>query len=241
MLHQFPKVRHVIMDEAHNYEVPKHKAPAFLYQKARDLVRQHNPDQPGYLWVFTDKCQSNHSFTTGLPGDTQQKPQFRLKKVIRNSKKIFNHAKKYLTSDVGDLPEMGHDFDGEGVECIAYSTRDKSQLDIVTETIHNLLREGYLARDIAVLFKEQDCVPTNLSTKLSMSTCTAEDNNSDCIVASTVLKYSGLERPVVVLVDVEDSIPWRRKRDPWIYSAVTRAMVKLVIIRCREKRSKGML
>ncbi|KAL9988173.1 hypothetical protein ACROYT_G002582 [Oculina patagonica] len=224
---EFPGVRHVVMDEVHNYEQPV--GTESWFHKARNLVRQHDPDRPGYLWFFTDNCQSNHTFPTGIPPETQQQPQFRLKKVIRNSRKIFNHSKQYVT-EVADALEMGHDFEGECVETKTYSESETSQPNVVNEIYYKLSNSGYRDGDVAILFKKQDCIPPDLPFTFK----TATENSSDSLVVSTVLKYSGLERPVVVLVDAIDHIPRGRKQNPFIYCAVTRAMVKLVIIRCKN-------
>ena len=236
MWDDFPDVKHVVMDEVHNYEQPL--GTASWFQKARNLVRQHDPNRPGYLWLFTDKCQSNHTFPSGIPHETQQKPQFRLKKVIRNSRNIFNHSKQYVTEDnVTDFLELGHDFEGEGVDTISYSKSETSQLNVLTETYNKLLKDGYREGDVAILFKKKDCILSDLPFKYK----TATENSSDSLVVSSVLKYSGLERPVVVLVDVVDHIPKGRRRVPFIYSAVTRAMVKLVIIRCKNDSNQKAL
>lgn len=229
---QFPDVRHVIMDEAQNYEVSPTLLSSsisedVLFQKARRLVRQRDASLPGYLWIFTDKYQKNHTFPSGLPPEKLQKPCFRLTKVIRNSKKIFQYARRYLP--MGETIEMGHDYAGEKVELIpVQASEENSLVDKVNEVIQNLFDDGYRNGDIAVLFKTNDCVP---EVGVNVTAVSAEQNNSNDLVVSTVLKYSGLERPVVVLVDIEDKIPQGRLRDPFIYCAITRAMVKLVIIR----------
>lgn len=61
-------------------------------------------DGPGYLWCFMDRGQGIHKLKkTGMP---QRFPQtFILKKVIRNSKRIFNHAEKFLDRRIWPLPE----------------------------------------------------------------------------------------------------------------------------------------
>lgn len=232
---KFPEVKHVVMDEAHNYEVSREFRSSYfpedvLFQKARSLVRQRDPSQPGYLWIFIDKCQTNHTFPSGLPPGTLRKPSFPLKKVIRNSREIFQHAKRYLTGEnVRDTIEMGHDYAGEKVKFIPYKASGENSLaGKVNEVIQNLFDDGYRNGDIAVLFGKKDCIP---EVGLNVITVSAEQNDSNDLVVSTVLKYSGLERPVVVLVDIENMIPRGRMRDPYIYCAVTRAMVKLVIIR----------
>lgn len=192
-------------------------------------MRQRDPSQPGYLWIFIDKCLTNHTFPSGLPPGTLQEPSFPLKKVIRNSREIFQHAKRYLPEEnVRDTTEMGHDYAGENVKFIPYkASGENSLVDKVNEVIKDLLDDGFENGDIAVLFKTNDCIP---EVGLNVRTVSAEQNNSDDLVVSTVSNYGGLERPVVVLVDIEDMIPWGRMRDRFMYCAVTRAMVKLVII-----------
>ena len=189
----------------------------------------------------------NHSFThllthflsslPGIPDETRQEPHVRLRKVIRNSAKIFKHAKKYLVGDDSkDKVEIGHDFDGDDVRTIYYSKSEKTELDVLFTTLRQFLEEGYNEKDIAVLFLKNDKIPSEdkLSAKLNgLSWRPAKDNDSENIVISSVLKYSGLERPVVVLVNVLRPLSNFHKF-PFIYGAVTRAMVKLVIIRCKE-------
>lgn len=231
----FPQTKHVILDEVHNFEQPR--GTFSWYEKAKDLVRQHDPDRPGYLWCFIDLCQKSHSFPSGIPEETRQRPQLRLRKVIRNSTKIFKHAKKYLVdNDSKDKVEIGHDFDGEDVKIISYSKNETTELDVLHTTLRELFKERYSERDISVLFLKKESIPSDdmLSEKLNgLFWKSAKDNDSEEIVISSVLKYSGLERPVVVLVNVHRGLS-RRYTDSFIYGAVTRAMVKLIIIWCRE-------
>ena len=235
MEHEFPNAKHVVLDEVHNYEQPV--GTDSWYEKAKSLVRQHDANTPGYLWCFIDVCQQTRDFPSGIPDPNQQQPQFRLRRVIRNSTKIFKHAKPYLVDPISkDNVEVGHNFDGEDVTTITYQKSETSQLDVLHTTLRKLLKHGYSERDIAVLFLKNDKIPdwNSLSSKLKgLCLTSAKENDSDSIVISTVLKYSGLERPVVILVDVHGSTLWKRKKDAFVYCAVTRAMVKLVIIRCR--------
>lgn len=239
MQHQFPEARHVIMDEAHNYEQPDPSQS--WYDKAKGLVEQHDPDKPGYLWIFTDEEQRDHLFRTGMPPENKQHPEFRLKRVIRNSGKIFEYTLKRRGQQGGIINDdlfLGHDFEGENVAFRHYSSSKQSQSDVLTKTVRGLLDEGYRPRDIAVLFSKGDVIPTNLSFGFHCPIGTAKENSSCKLVVSTVNKYSGLDRPVVVLVDLECTLPRRRILHSFQYSAQTRAMVKLVIIRCEICRKK---
>ena len=197
-------------------------------------MQQHDPDIQGYLWCFIDMCQKSHDFPSGIPLKCQQPPQFELTRVIRNSKKIFENSKNYLVDKESTYRfKIGHDFVGEDV---SYLKEEKTELDVLWTTLYELLKEGYSEGDIAVLFLKEDKIPSEekLSEKLNgLSWRSAIDNDSENIVISTVHKYSGLERPVVVLVDVDKPL-YKRRKNPFIYSAVTRAMVKLVFITCEE-------
>ena len=236
----FPDVRHVAMEEVHKYEEARSSDPSW-FEKAKQLVRQHNPANPGYLWLFSDKSRTDHPFGTGLPPETQQQPCFRLTKVIRNSGKIFTFSKKYLSDAAGlRLLKLGHDFTGENVEVIPKGKQ--SHALVLKEIIENLYGEGYISKDITVLFAKQlaDSILNALVEELNnhkIPTCEARNNSSDGVVISTVNKYSGLERPVVIVFDIECSIPSYYKLNQFMYSAVTRAMVKLIMVRCQGCRS----
>ena len=158
--------------------------------------RQHDPNRPGHFWCFIDIFRKSHDFPSGIPDESKQRPHFRLKKVIRNSTKIFKRAKKYFVADDSkDGVEIGHDFDGDDVRKISYSESETTQLDVLHTTLYQLLKEGYSKRDIAELFSKSDNIPSEerLSAKLNgLSFRSAIDNDSENIVISTVqVQWSG--------------------------------------------------
>ena len=51
-----------------------------------------------------------------------------------------------------------------------------------------------------MLFSKKDCIPDH---SFGFPYCSATENSSDKLVVRTVRKFSGLEKPVVVLVDIE--------------------------------------
>lgn len=216
MRSQFPNVEHVIVDEAQNFR----KEDGDWLAKARDLIKKSR----GYLWVFLDKNQQIHQFETGLPELRYQQPSCKLKNVIRNSVKIVEYSKQYLTyEDDGELLEVIHDFEGEKVIPFPYSD---SREACVRETLQGLAEEGYGDRDIAVLLSTQNDVD---SMKVDgMNFGTEENNEEQRIVLTSIRKYSGLERPVIVLVDPRAGKYHSNKG--LVYSGVTRAMVKLIIL-----------
>lgn len=70
---------------------------------------------------------------------------------------------------------------------------------------------------------------SNLEFELSLGRIAkATRNDADCLVVSTFHKYSGLKRPVVILVNVASDCPRRGKNA--MYCCATRAMVKLIVL-----------
>ena len=209
-------------------------------------------DGPGYLWCFIDQGQSIYKPLSGIP---ERLPQsFSLRKVIRNSKRIFNHANEFLdkrfwplrtavveTSSHGCYLTLtrgvtiGHDFDGEQSE-VEYSEGER--IACLIEVLESLLKEGYSKGDIAVLRFTKPLEGDELEQLQKFTlTVNAERNDDNNIVLSTVREYGGLERPVVILFfDSFNSFGemWRLNRVK--YCAVTRGMVKLITL---KKKSRG--
>ena len=216
----------MIIDEAQSFRIED----GDWYRKAQSLVTQHG-EPFGYLWIFLDTNQGSHSFRTGLPEPHLRQPRFRLRKVIRNSQKIFAYSKTFLTEQDRDKPlEIAHDFGGDNVRKIPYS---ESCEIAVAKMKATLFHEGYNSREVVFLFsraEEANKVRSHLqSTDRQTRFGDVEENDEDCIVLTSVRKYSGLERPVVVIVDPQVDKRYH-KYDQFLYSAITRAMVKLIIL-----------
>ena len=209
-------------------------------------------DGPGYLWCFIDQGQSIYKPLSGIP---ERLPQsFSLRKVIRNSKRIFNHANEFLdkrfwplrtavveTSSHGCYLTLtrgvtiGHDFDGEQSE-VEYSEGER--IACLIEVLESLLKEGYSKGDIAVLCLTEPLKGNELKQLQEFTlTVNAERNDDDNIVLSTVREYGGLERPVVVIIgDSFNSSAEMCRLNRVNYCAVTRGMVKLITL---KKKSRG--
>ena len=254
MSEKFTSIRHVILDEVQAFR----DEDGDWLEKARRLVRQHashceskyssydpfdtnsetdagccsgGDDDPGYLWCFIDQNQINHTFRTGIPRSFQQ--MSRLTKVIRNSINIFDFAKGFLNDDNAKRQlSIGHDFDGEVVRVVSY--QEGQQTNKLIKELKLLFKEGYSKGDIAILFEKDECIPAETKYEILMQfgdlAPGAESNDSESIVLSTFRKYSGLERPVVIAVDIIALLTQYGLPKPSIYCAVTRAMVKLVYL-----------
>ncbi|CAH3192572.1 unnamed protein product, partial [Porites evermanni] len=243
MKEAFPQIRHVILDEVQNFLA----IGGDWLEKARALSSICQSDGPGYLWCFMDKGQGISKSLSGIP---ERLPQsFSLRKVIRNSKRIFNHANEFLDKRFWPLRKavvetsshgcyltltrgvtIGHDFDGEQSE-VEYSEGER--IARLIEVLESLLKEGYGKGDIAVLCLTEPLEGNELKQLQEFTLIVnAERNDDDNIVLSTVREYGGLERPVVILFfDSFNSFGeiWPLNRVK--YCAVTRGMVKLITLK----------
>ena len=242
----FRQIRHVILDEVQNFQAED----GDWLEEARKLVRQHiecestlddytsdnENDGPGYLWCFMDKSQRIYKSKASRPGPLPQ--TFILNKVIRNSKRIFNHAEIYRDKRIWRKSvTIGHDFDGELTE-IGYSEGER--IVCLIEVLKSLLKEGYSEGDIAVLCFNEPLGGYDREQFLQEfpSTVNAERNDDDKnIVLSTVDEYGGLERPLVIVVNRSFQSS-RMLFGPVYYCAVTRGMVKVIIVMDKARGQK---
>ena len=258
----FPEIRHVILDEVQHFQAKDEDWLA----KARTLVRQtkYRNHPPGYLWCFMDKAQNiSNTLQTGIPHPLPQ--TVFLRKVIRNSKRIFELAVKcvdkriWKTEDwkaTSGRPEpftksevqasgycreksvtIGHDFDGEESK-VEYSNGER--IACLIRVLESLLNEGYSKRDIAVLCLTVPLEGNELKQLQEFTlTVNAERNDDDNIVLSTVREYGGLERPVVIIVaDPFDNSSQDMFPNRVKYCAITRGMVKVITLSLK-KNSRG--
>lgn len=189
-----------------------------------------------FLGQKSNQSQVQDRHTTFFP------QSFRLTRVIRTSTEIFEYAKKRLSEEAAGRVEIGHDFNGEKVTFLSYP--EGKQIDYLVEVLTELLREGYSKGEIAVLFGKQQSLQGDHYSALSKHfglIVDAEGNDHDNIVLSTFRKYSGLDRPVVVAVDIIASLTEYSLPNASLYCVATRAMVKLVFLKEKrgEKRRKN--
>lgn len=199
-------------------------------------------NDPGFLWLFIDSNQVNHRFRTGIPAPIAQNPSFTLTKVIRNSKNICNYAKTFLQEDVAAQIEMGHDFEGEQRHVKRYPRGQ--QISALKKELQMLFEEGYSEGDIAILYGKADVIPKLYPSQLGLSSWmdNAEENDSRHVVLSTFRMYSGLERPVVILIDIMASLS-ASPYSLWgasLYCAVTRAMIKVIVLEEEKEAKRGL-
>ena len=104
------------------------------------------------------------------------------------------------------------------------------QTRVLEEVLNELLEEGYTAGEIVVLSAKvescaQQAVGTTQSTLLEPITYL---RSAGKIGYGTIHAFKGLDRPAVVLTDVEDIVSERARR--LFYTAISRATERLVIL-----------
>ncbi|XP_009989836.1 PREDICTED: schlafen family member 13-like [Tauraco erythrolophus] len=88
----FDNVKHVIIDEAQNFQDGK----GDWYNKALTLTSSSHLPEPGFFWIFLDYLQTSHCFSTGLPEATWHDPVESLTKVVRNPNSIYSYLKEEM-------------------------------------------------------------------------------------------------------------------------------------------------
>ena len=128
--------------------------------------------------------------------------------MIRNSIKIFHFVQQFFNNKAGRQLSIGHDFDGEGVRVATY--QEGQQTATLIEELKSLFVEGYSQRDIAILFENDESPIAEAEEEIFKQgfdpARDAKFNDSEFIVLSTFRKYGGLERPVVIAVDIMGSL-----------------------------------
>ena len=236
MRKEFPEVKHLILDEVNGFRAED----GDWLEKARRIVRQHEHDR-GYLWMFIDNEQINHYFPTGIPSEVARTPLFSLKKVIRTTARIFEYAKAFLSEEAAGAIEMGHDLEGE--EPLLQKYPKGHQLVALNDILQSLFQKGYSEGEIAILFEKEGSFrdierdPSKLNLERIAD---AENNHSQDVVVTSFRKYSGLDRPVVILVDIRSSVAkaFKCNEDASMYCATTRGMGKLIVLEETPSRKR---
>lgn len=188
-----------------------------------------DPDQ-GILYVFFDDNQRLYSHGQSIPEDLDVYP---LTKNLRNTRPIHNLASAYY---------KGWKLDAAGPEgrdpVFLEAGTDNAVVREVSRYLQRLVKEEKVypedvavltgrSRDKSVLGKE-DVIG-------AFSTCCGEKPEKGKVVFDSIRRFKGLERPVVVLVELEDVLD----SPETLYVGITRANAHLVVV--GDQRVKAQL
>ncbi|NXW01966.1 SLN13 protein, partial [Fregetta grallaria] len=224
---KFNDVKHVIIDEAQNFQVGE----GDWYKKALSLTSSQHLPEPGFFWIFLDYLQTSHNFSTGLPDATWHDPVESLTRVVRNANSIYSYLKenmemivKYPTLNIPNrrLKRLLHKATcAHAVQgCIEIERNlDRNRIvKYVAERCRTYLKKGYSEKDIAILCYSDEEVKAYWGilasemkkSKSNISLRKMEGGLEEHTILDSIRRFSGLERSIVFGI-IPQSFPFQEK------------------------------
>lgn len=224
MRDEFPKIKHIVMDET-EYFCSHHgdwyvKAKSITQPKVKGAAR--GSLHRGILWIFLDPFQICHADDSGLPAPSAQFPR----KIIANQMhcaveiaKVMKEEMKWIQenppSDISpDTLAMFQEAPYEeamyaqalpGVCEIKANLTPEQIANYVAEKCHSLFHDGYLPKDIAILYRRKEdrgqykdaLLRAMERGAVEVTFSSAADVCSDGIILDSVQQFSGMARNIV--------------------------------------------
>ena len=186
------------------------------------LMKLHREPDDGPLFVFADNNQNLYG--GALPAPVAGELTLPLPANLRNTKPIHEFVSVFYR---GEEPPSGRGPAGRPVEVLSY--RDEDELArLLALVLKNLEQEGVPLKDIVVLTPARPAKsPLRQRGRVNGYRLSDQPEN-DAVLASTIHGFKGLERPVVILAELD------RKRDEdldqYLYVGGSRAKNHLIIL-----------
>ena len=182
--------------------------------------------EDGYLYVFFD---NNQNLFGGLKdfGGLISEPPFVLNQNCRNTKSIHKTVAKFHSNPASLVcfsPE------GREPEVIKYSGEDEL-LRKLQKLLHHLVIDEHIDNDEIVILTPRGEEKTRLvpGLKLGLFTLTVHSpDHQSKIQATSVHKFKGLERRVVILAEIDQRTTYNR--DMLMYVGCSRARTHLILL-----------
>ena len=178
----------------------------------------------GLMYVFYDNNQRIYQRPTQLPKGLVPAT---LTRNLRNTRPIFDVAKQFYRGEPAMRaagPSSG------GVQLIEVAT-ERAALDMLSRSLHELVRDGGVRSDDVVVLvgrpPERSFVARQNSVgafRLAADDDQVAAGRPNTIRVSSIHRFKGLERRVVILMDAEGLA------DELMYVALTRARAHLIVI-----------
>ncbi|XP_051014098.1 LOW QUALITY PROTEIN: protein SLFN14 [Acomys russatus] len=224
MRDEFPKIKHIVMDETESFcSHPGDwygKAKSITHPKAKGAAREHL--HHGILWLFLDPFQIRHADGGGLPAPSAQFPRKMISNEIHCAVEIAKVMREEMrriqenppSSVSPDTLAMLREAPCEeavraqalpGVCEIRDNLTPEQIANYVAEKCHSLFHDGYLPKDVAILYRRaEDRRRYNDVLLRAMARGAAEvafssvaDLCSDSIILDSVQQFSGMARNIV--------------------------------------------
>ena len=217
--------------------MPEERFDAIVVDEGQDLreewwtllqLAMTDPDQ-GILYVFYDDNQRLYGHRDAIPQGLDEYP---LDQNLRNTKSIHQLASRFYD---GDAMEAGGP-PGRPVEFIK-AGGERERLKGVSRTLHKLINEERIVpASIAVLTgRSAEKISLAKDGKIGVfQVCSGEECDGDEIIFESIRRFKGLERPVIILVELEDVL----EQEDLLYVGITRANAHLVVVGNEEVLDK---
>lgn len=185
-------------------------------------------EEDGYFYVFYDPDQNIFKSDLKLPdlGDP-----FILNKNCRNTKKIFNELKKFASMKIRISDEAP-----EGTDIILCELKDKSQLrNKLSQILHDLISNQNLNENQITILGTHKLAHTSIGEDCAVGKFKIVENeiaDANKIPYYTCMKFKGLEKDVIILLDYQDE---RWQNSATRYTAISRAKHLLYILKLSDK------
>jgi len=208
---------------------PEEQMDAIVVDEGQDFTDQwwHAIDwllrdgDEGTLYIFYDDNQRIYRQRSKLPKGLVRAA---LTRNLRNTKPIFALGQTFYGG--GEVLCSGPE--GRPPELVE-ATNDQSRLKALSRVLHHLIREeGVAPNDICVLTGRRvaaSCVG-QADHVGAFAIAVGNQPGVDRVLLETVRRFKGLERPVIVLIEIDDI----NDSDEVMYVGVTRARLHLIVI-----------
>lgn len=214
----FPERRYdaIVVDEGQDFH------PSW-WQALESTLRSSN----SRFYVFHDNNQMLQNRRSYIP----EMPKFELNENVRNSSTISRMIQRFYT---GPLPLVGAGVPGQSIESYEYETLDELErtLDFVLERVMHELE--VTVEDIVILTPKLPKFSLIKEAKLAsgVKIVYTDSRLANRVLCSRIHTFKGLERRVVILIDLDDKFMRYSdsERDAMCYVAFSRATDHLVLM-----------
>jgi superfamily I DNA/RNA helicase len=209
--------------------LPENRFDAIVVDEGQDLREEWwlllqmalaDPDH-GILHVFHDDNQAIYPRASGIPADLSP---IALSRNLRNTRAIFGVARRFY----GGKRVMAVGPTGQPVEFVTASGPAEVE-KAVSRLLHRIIHEeGVPACDVALLTgrAREKSAFGRLATVGAYGLTQDQQREPDQVLFETVFRFKGLERPVVILVELDE----RLEREEVLYVGLTRARAYLAVV-----------
>jgi superfamily I DNA/RNA helicase len=209
----------VIVDEGQDFKDSSWTLMEFLFKNQNEAV----------FYIFADAGQNIYRGTSDYP---MEMFPVRLDKNLRNTDPVFKIV-KHACELPDDIESSG--VTGPGVRFTTYKD-DDCMMPQLESVIAQLIQEGVSPNDIAVLgTRSQSRTALQYGQMIGPFKLVEARDAENQIVTMTIHRFKGLESPVVILCELDESV--RHNHKELMYIGLTRA-TGLMCVLARESAAE---